>query len=316
MEEDKIKKIKSLRVTTGFDCDCHCRYCTQINSGISKRLDGDGSQLQSLYAILNNRQILDDSLSVEIEGGEPLLHPDLIKKIVLLCDQMEEYGISIEYIIVTNCHKLNTEEGRELILWMKDRGCNFVIAASFDHAQKNPRYLTDDTYEFLKSCGARSVFCVYVIENKLLLDRAKKNIDFINNKGFPISIYWNFLKYDELADSDTAEKYKKLICDTNNDACMQRFCGSPSECGWIGISPAGKLYGCHEANFGIADLDAGRKMDKEKCSTCEMNDVCIQCIVRKAIYGDSLCSYVKANYDLWKEGAKNRWVNKQNRNKR
>lgn len=302
MADVKIKKIKALRITTGYDCDCKCSYCTQLNSDISHRFNGSGSQLQSLCVILKNRQILSDNVLIEIEGGEPLLHIDMIKQIVTLCDQLSDYNIHVSYIIVSNCHKLNTKEGRELITWMKNHGCKFVVSASFDHDQKNPRYLTDDTYTFLRNLGLYSVNCTYVVKGKEFINRAKQNIDFLNDKGFAVSILWNFFAYDELADESTREQYQRLVLSTKNNSDKQRFSGSPDYCRWVGISPNGRLYGCNEANFGIADLEKGKKMSEEKCNKCDLKEYCKQCIVRKSLYGDSLCHHVRANYRFWEGG--------------
>lgn len=298
--EDKLSYIKNIRVTTGFDCNCQCHYCSQRNSKISDRLVSVGTQIQTLYALLKQPCIIKEGeLNIELEGGEPLLHPNIIMDTIKLCDQLNTDSLQVKYTLVSNCQLLNKSGARELIEWIKDRGSNFSIAVSFDHQYKNPRILSDDTYRFLQECGATFVYAVYVIESKKHINLAKKNIQFLNEKNIKPLVYWNFFAYGELNDLEIRTKYVKLLRETENRNKQGiGFSGKIKDCAWVGISPTGRIYPCYNASFGIADLEKGRAFEKSHCQNCDIKSFCKQCVVRKALYGDNLCGLMKAQYAL------------------
>lgn len=298
----KISTIRSIRVTTGYECNCACRYCTQRVTHLKDRQrKGEGNQIQSLYILLKQPHIIKSGdLEIELEGGEPLLKPDIIKEAVKLCDQMKTDERRVRYNIVSNCQCLNTDEGREIIRWMADRGCNFGIAVSFDHEYKNPRILRPDTYRFMQECGADFVYPVYVIEDKRFINRAKQNIEYLNSIGMVPEVYWNFFDYKSLNDKETRRAFIDLLQEvkTRNKDRTMNFSGTIESCGWIGITPYGQLYTCTEANFGEADLSKAKVLTETLCKGCEIKDYCKQCDVRKALYGENLCGIVKARYTL------------------
>lgn len=298
---NKISVIRNIRVTTGYDCNCKCRYCTQRVTHLQDRQPtGKGNQIESLYALLKQPHIAKEgTLAIEFEGGEPLLHPEIIRGAVKLCDQLETDTRDIKYNLVSNCQLLNSEKGRDLIHWLNDRGCKFSIAVSFDHEYKHPRIIRPDTYDFIKHCGASFVYPVYVIENKRLLNRARVNIQFLNDMGLTPIVYWNFFAYKELNDISVRREYLSFLKETKN---LNRggigFNGSIQSCGWVGITPYGKFYSCSEANFGEADLSKVAELDNGVCRDCKIKDYCGQCEVRKALYGKDLCGIAKVQYAL------------------
>lgn len=298
--ENKLSCIKSIRVTTGFDCNCKCHYCSQRNNKISDRLGGVSTQIQTLYVLLKQPCVIKEGdLNIELEGGEPLLHPDIIMDTVKLCDQLNTDSLQVRYTLVSNCQLLNKSKARELIKWMKDRGSNFSIAVSFDHQYKNPRILNNDTYRFLRECGAMFIYAVYVIESKKHINLAKRNITFLNEHGIKPLVYWNFFAYGELNDLETRTEYVKLLRETKNRNKQGiGFSGEIKDCAWIGISPKGKIYPCYEASFGIADLAKGKEFERSHCMNCDIKSFCKQCVVRKALYGDKLCGLMRAQYAL------------------
>lgn len=176
----KLTHIDNIRVTTGYDCNCQCEYCSQRKTDIAYRNRGNGTQIETLYTLLKQPHIIKEgTLSIELEGGEPLLHPEVIKDTVRLCEQVKTDKRDVRYIIVSNCQLLNGK-GREIIGWMKEKGVDFQLSASFDHDQKNPRIIRPDTYEYMK---ANHLYTTYVVAGKHYLRRAKQNIDFLNEKG-------------------------------------------------------------------------------------------------------------------------------------
>ena len=292
----KLTHISDIRVTTGYDCNCQCEYCTQRNTDIAHRNRGNGTQIETLYALLKQPHIIKEgTLSVELEGGEPLLHPEVIKDTVRLCEQMKTDKRDVRYIIVSNCQLLNGN-GREIIDWMKEKGVDFQLSVSFDHDQKNPRIIRPDTYEYMK---ANHLYATYVVAGKHYLRRAKQNIDFLNEKGISPMVLWNFFAYNELKDISNRRAYLSLLTSTKNRAKNFRmFSGNIQDCAWAAITPQGRLYQCFQANFGDARLDEGEKFACTHCKTCELKDYCHQCVVRKAIYGDNLCGLMKVHYAL------------------
>lgn len=295
----KLTKIKNIRVTTGYDCNCACKYCSQRNTEISERHKGGGTQIEALYALLKQPHVIKEGeLSVELEGGEPLLHPEVIKDTVRLCEQVKNERLSVRYNIVSNCQLLNGR-GREIIDWLRDGGYDFQIAVSFDHDQKNPRIIRPDTYEYMDSCGAKLVYATYVVAGKHYLRRAKQNIDFLNEKGITPMVLWNFFAYGELKDIAARRAYLNLLRGTKNRAKgASMFSGNIQDCAWIGISPWGRFYPCYQASFGEPDISKGEDFACTHCKTCELKDYCRQCVVRKALYGDNLCGLMKVHYAL------------------
>lgn len=86
----KLTHIANIRVTTGYDCNCQCEYCSQRKTDIAYRNRGNGTQIEALYTLLKQSHIIKEgTLYIEIEGGEPLLHPEVIKDTVRLCEQMK-----------------------------------------------------------------------------------------------------------------------------------------------------------------------------------------------------------------------------------
>lgn len=297
--ENKIKCIQNIRVTTGFDCNCICSYCSQRNSHIADRIIGDGNQMQSLMVLLQQPQLIrDGELIIELEGGEPLLHPDVIRDTVLLCDQIKDGRRNVRYNLVSNCQLLNRKENRDIIDWIVARDDDLTISVSFDHMYKNPRILTQDTLNYIKSI-TNSVVSVYVVENKNLINRAATNIRYLNEHGFTPIVYWNFLTLQELNNFDTRKQYVEMLrsVKTMNKHGVG-FSGDIQGCGWIGVSPQGRLFPCSEAAFGSADLSIGEYFDKHVCSKCELNNFCHQCMVRKSLYQDKLCGLMKTQYAI------------------
>lgn len=295
----KLTKIKNIRVTTGYDCNCTCQYCSQRNTDISKRHRGDGTQIESLYALLKQPHIIKEgTLNIEIEGGEPLLHPEVIKDTVCLCEQVKNAKLDVHYNIVSNCQLLNGD-GRKIIDWLRNGGYDFHISVSFDHAQKNPRIIRPDTYEYMNDCGAKFVYATYVVAGERYLHRAKQNIEFLNGKGITPMVLWNFFAYSELKDIVTRRSYLELLRNTKNRAkSTHMFSGDIQTCAWIGISPWGRFYPCYQAAFGNTDIARGEDFSCKHCKTCELNGYCKQCLVRKSIYGDNLCGLMKVHYAL------------------
>ncbi len=292
----KLTHISDIRVTTGYDCNCQCEYCSQRKTDIAYRNRGNGTQIETLYALLKQPHIVKEgTLSIELEGGEPLLHPEVIKDTVRLCEQMKTSKRDVRYIIVSNCQLLNGK-GREIIDWMKEKGVDFQLSVSFDHDQKNPRIIRPDTYEYMK---ANPLYATYVVAGKHYLRRAKQNIDFLNEKGISPMVLWNFFAYSELKDIATRRAYLTLLKYTENRAKPFRmFSGNIQDCAWAGISPDGRLYQCFQANFGDTRPEDGEKFSCTHCKTCELKDYCRQCVVRKALYGDNLCGLMKVHYAL------------------
>lgn len=293
---NKLTHIRTIRVTTGFDCNCKCPYCTQRTTHIDKRLDWGSSQINSLYQLLKTPVIIQKgTLSIEIEGGEPLLHPEIIKQTVKLCDQMNNDEREVVYSIVSNCQMLNKD--REIIEWLKERKSAFQILVSFDELYKNPRNLTDDTYEYIKSCAPIPPFATYVVDGVDKIDEAKRNVEYLNSKGIIPLISWNFFKYKEMNDFSVRKRALQLLKETDNANFRDgRFSGDIPKCGWIGISEKGKLYPCYHAAFGVADLEKGKQFIESHCKDCEIRNFCKQCIVRKSLYGENICGIMKVRY--------------------
>ena len=288
--------LKKPLKTSGYNCNCQCEYCSQRKSDIAYRNRGNGTQIETLYTLLKQPHIIKEgTLSIELEGGEPLLHPEVIKDTVRLCEQVKTDKRDVRYIIVSNCQLLNGK-GREIIGWMKEKGVDFQLSASFDHDQKNPRIIRPDTYEYMK---ANHLYTTYVVAGKHYLRRAKQNIDFLNEKGISPMVLWNFFAYNELKDISIRRAYLSLLRNTKNRAKPFRmFSGNIQDCAWAAITPQGRLYQCFQANFGDARLDEGEKFACTHCKTCELKDYCRQCVVRKALYGDNLCGLMKVHYAL------------------
>lgn len=294
---DKISEIRRIRVTTGWDCNLDCHYCSQRHSLSSlKAKDNGGYALLSLYGLLKNfesRLVHDGELAIELEGGEPLLHPEILVGAVKLAGQLRTEARNISYWIFTNARLLNEENARELIRWIHKRG-KLIIAPSFDHNWKHPAKLSDDTYCFMEKNSER-VFGTYVVEGKHVLKDAKENISYLNRRGIIPRVLWNFFAYDELSQRETRQAFLSLLHETNTQI-SQGWEGTVERCGWIGISPRGSFYPCYQSVLGNIDLSVGRAFEKEHCISCRYRDYCRQCLARKAYFKNTLCDYIKVVY--------------------
>lgn len=312
---EKVSEIRAIRVTTGWDCNLECPYCTQRHSLASlKAKDSAGSlQLVSLYGLLKHfgeRLVKDGTLSIELEGGEPLLHPDVLVGAVKLCGQVETETRGICYKLFTNARLLNEEPSRELVRWIKKRG-RLVLAPSFDHHYKRPALLHEDAYRFMAE-NSDQVFGTYVIEGKRFLDEAKENIRYLNERGIKPRVLWNFYAYEELADGDVRRAFAKLLQEADVFR-NQGWEGTVSRCGWIGISPKGRFYPCYQSVLGDIDLAEGKEFERTHCAACPYKSYCRQCLARKAYFKENLCHYVRAMHEAEKGKEAEGWPSKTTR---
>ncbi|MDY6878678.1 MAG: radical SAM protein [Thermodesulfobacteriota bacterium] len=119
--------IVSIQVTT--NCNCSCTYCYNANAGYSKTMSL--SDFQHVVEIFAEKEIF----NFVIEGGEPMLHPQLQGLVQII----EDTGI--EYTLITNGTMIDTYMAQ----WLSRLNCDLII--SLDGLTQSVHNRTRSRYE-------------------------------------------------------------------------------------------------------------------------------------------------------------------------
>lgn len=290
-----IDKIKTIQVIMGYGCNLDCPYCIQ-KSFIEDRQEKHTlcapvlTALFQLYKAFPNK--LSGEMRIELIGGEPLLYPEIIKGVVKLSNQMyeREKRHQLCYYLLSNCHLLVRNE--KLIHWIQETGANFEIMPSFDDKFKNPHHLDKEAWRIL---DAYPVFATYVIDGEKAISDALYNIHFLNDHGIKPRIFWNYHKLNDLNTFSTRKKVMHIFktCEVRIE---QGFSGNINQCGWVGITPQGRILSCNDYCFGGVDLKEGLKFTEENCKLCKYKKWCHRCLVHRSHLKGAICNWIKILY--------------------
>lgn len=111
----KAEEVDSIRITLGYSCNFHCKYCYEVDKGKTAKdaliihEDLDSKAKRIVEQVSRN---LPNLRFITFWGGEPLVYLKLIKKLVPL---FREHYPEITYSLITNGSLLSVEVAKYLI---------------------------------------------------------------------------------------------------------------------------------------------------------------------------------------------------------
>lgn len=108
MDRSLDRKINLLIVDTTNKCNLQCKYCS-VDAKLDGLFNSEENIIKGFFKLLDSKNI-NDQVTIEFSGGEPLLNFTLIKKIVpKLIEIAGIHDIKINFSIQTNGICLNDE---------------------------------------------------------------------------------------------------------------------------------------------------------------------------------------------------------------
>ncbi len=107
-----LEAILSINLACNFDCP----YCCQAEVMSGKVMSPEHADATAAWLAAHAREHELDTVSLVFCGGEPLLHPDRIKRIASqVRDELEGTGTTVELALITNGYFLTEEMVSELL---------------------------------------------------------------------------------------------------------------------------------------------------------------------------------------------------------
>lgn len=288
--------VKSLCLHVSHDCDLNCRYC--FASGGTYNTERDIMSYETGKKALDF--LIENSghrrnLEVDFFGGEPLLNFDVVKKLTLYGEELnEKYNKNIRFTITTN----GTHLTDEIIDFINDHMSNVVLSldgrkeindkmrpnrggkGSFDKVV--PKF-----QDLIEKRGDKEYYVRGTFTNENL-DFSKDAMTFrelgfdkislepvVTDPKEPYALREEHIdkikeEYEKFAKIYLEENEKSdflfyhFMMDLDEGPCLAKRsvgCGAGSE--YLAITPTGDIYPCHQfvgkEEFKIGNLDEGIK---------------------------------------------------------
>ncbi len=264
-------------------CDHTCKYCQVSRAALSAQgVDLNEDKISLIISLI--KKLSSEPYKIEIQGGEPLLRFDLIKKIYQEA-KIQLGEDNIEFIITSSLSLLNDE----MIEWSKNKPIFYSVSLDGSEVVHNKNRILPNSNSYALvmknikklqyALGEKSVATVTTV-TKELLKNPQSLLDAHNELNIfdifirPISPYGFAKGKDDYSIEEYLVFYKKLlslIIDYNKEgrpfvehsaAIHIKRLNNPNFCGYADLkSPSGlifnsllfnydgKLYGCDEARM-------------------------------------------------------------------
>lgn len=306
--------IMSLVIAPTMSCNYRCSYCFEANRGNLCNSFMTDDIIDDIIKFLNNQyKIFSRTKTLQIKwfGGEPLLHIDMIEKIVkrIKMDFANENGIRLKQMIITNGKLLTLDVAKRLEA-LNIKKAQITIDGMPTTYAKMKGCQESDFYtvvENIKNC--QDFLNPYIRVNIADYNKneIKELIDYLDDNGVKVYVGFQYVRQytDEYTDKtavDTSsylqireelaayiKKEKKNI--TTNIAPLNGCYGCEANrvAHWC-IAPDGGLYRCEhvlaEETYKVGTLKEGlykeslgsiwmNPLIEKKCTTCGMLPVCV-----------------------------------------
>jgi His-Xaa-Ser system radical SAM maturase HxsB len=207
----KSSKLSYLIIVPTLRCNLTCGYCQVSRAPLNATgFDWDEVRLAEFEKFLANAQITD--MKIELQGGEPTLRPDLINRIIDICERNIE---NVEFAICSNLIILNKEIED---IFAKD---NVVVSTSIDgpmavmssnrtESDEMSKIFFDNVDHMIHTYGTEKLSALPTITDAII-DDPESLIDLYVGYGFS-SIFLrpvNYMGFARKRYSDLSREFQK-----------------------------------------------------------------------------------------------------------
>lgn len=322
------EKTRIITLTLTQACNLSCIYCYETHKS-SKRMS-----FETAKAIIDSEMKKiseDETLEIDLFGGEPLLEFSLIKEIVLYVRTAFPKKNAI-FFIVTN-GTLLTEEIKQ---WLVDNEDCVICGLSFDGTKQMQDINRSNSFDlvdldfFAKQYPGQTV--KMTVSNQTL-DTLAEGVLFLQNKGFEVTcnlaygIDWSNQAYREVLERELMKLIEYYLIHPEMPICSMldmgiervasqetvgRYCGAGLDMASYDVDGIGypcqmfmplsagqeKANASHEIHFFEDDIP--EELQDKKCKDCVIKSICPTCYGSNYISTGNIYIHDDSNCDLMK----------------
>ncbi len=204
--DSRSNKLSYLIIVPTLRCNLSCGYCQVSRAPLNaKGFDWEDEQIEQFERFLEN--VDPEYVKIEFQGGEPTVRPDLIKRIMEICERNIR---TVEFAICTNLLEMNDEiesiiERDNVYVSTSIDGPISVMTANRTESDDLSRTVMRNIVYIINKYGSSKISALPTVTDEML-NKPDELVDLYNDLGFgsiflrPVN-YMGFArkKYSELS---------------------------------------------------------------------------------------------------------------------